>query len=86
MDAPQENQPIFIARVWLEDGTYADAVLTTPWEGFVNQLVTHACVITGDMFVNRSSITKVVRMRVDPAVDITGVANVVAFPDPQGSA
>lgn len=71
-------------RIFLEDGSYADARLIGPWEAFVFQLITNDCVITSTVWINRSSITKMIKMQATTLPET--VDNIVAFPEPKGSA
>ena len=53
---------IQFVRIFIDDGTYADAKLVGPWSAFVHQLVTNSAVISDTIFINRSAITKCVLM------------------------
>jgi hypothetical protein len=79
----EEAGQLFV-RIFISDGSYADAKLIGTWDAFVHQLVTHGCVITSNIWINRVSITKMVLMTtVDANFD---APNVIAFPEPKGSA
>jgi len=79
-----DPEKTYFVRVFIVDGTYADATLTTSWEAFVHQLIAHGCVITSSVWVHRDSINKMVLMEMLPGVAVGD--NVVAFPEPQGRA
>lgn len=82
-----QAETIEFVRVFITDGTYADARLPpagNAWEAFIHQIVTNGCVITNDTFVNRSSIVKMLRMRAVGVPETMG--NLIAFPETKGSA
>lgn len=58
-----DEPPIEFVRIFISDGSYADARLVGPWEAFVHQLITHGCVVTSDTWINRSAIVKMLKMQ-----------------------
>ncbi len=70
-------------RVFLSDNSTFDAKLTTPWEIFVHQFVTTGMVITSTVLATKPFIVKMVVLDAPVGFD---APNVLAFPEPKGSA
>lgn len=80
-----DPEKTYFIRIFISDGSYADARLVGTWEAFVHQLLTNDCVITSSVWINRVSIVKMVLLEALPDMAVTG-DNVLEFTKPKGTA
>jgi hypothetical protein len=84
LDSGLAPEKIFFVRIFVSDGSYADARLIGTWEAFLHQLMTNGCVITSTVWINRQSVVKMVVMEALPEAPVGD--NIIEFIKPQGSA